>query len=71
MKFEELCETTVIPKDVTIEEILKMYDGARRGISIMNKIKDPGQRKRHASNIFKNLNMIKAMVMRLTEPEKN
>jgi hypothetical protein len=70
MKFDELTEATVIPAHVTIEEILKMYDAARRGISLMNKIKDKAQRKRHASNIFKNLNIIKAMVMKMTEAEE-
>lgn len=70
MKFEELNEATVIPEDVTVDQVLKMFDAARRGISILNKIKDKNQRKRHASNIFKNLNKIKAMLMRLTEPEE-
>lgn len=70
MKFEELMEATVIPKDVTVDEILKMHDAARRGIAIMNRIKDPAQRKKHASQIFKNINKIKAMLMRLTEPEQ-
>ena len=68
MKFNELIEATVIPENVTFEEILKMHDASRRGIAIMNKIKDPAQRKRHASQIFKNMNKIKAMLMKLTEP---
>jgi len=71
MKFDELAESTVIPEHVTVEEILKMHDAARRAISILNKIKDPAQRKRHASQVFKNLNRIKAMLMKLTEPEKD
>lgn len=70
MKFEELTESTIITRDVTVDEILKMHDAARRGISILNRIKDPAQRKKHASQVFKNLNRIKAMLLRLTEPEK-
>jgi len=68
MKFNDIMETTEIPKDVTVDEILKMFDAARRGISLLNRIKDPVQRKKHASAIFKNLNKIKGMLMRLTEP---
>jgi hypothetical protein len=68
MKFDEINEATVIPENVTVDEILKMHDAARKGIAILNRIKDPAQRKRHASNIFKNLNRIKAMLMKLTEP---
>lgn len=64
----ELTEATDIPENVTVNDVLRMFDAARRGISIMNKLKDVDQRKKHASAIFKNLNKIKAMLMRLTEP---
>lgn len=67
MKISDITEATIIPQNVTIEEILKMYDAARRGISILNKIKDKSQRKHHASNIFKNLNVIKSMIMKMTD----
>jgi sulfur carrier protein ThiS len=67
MKFNELIEATEIPENVTVEDILKMHDAARRAIALLNRIKDPVQRKKHASAVFKNLNKIKAMLMRLTE----
>jgi hypothetical protein len=62
----ELTEATDIPENVTVNDVLRMFDAARRGISIMNKLKDVDQRKKHASAIFKNLNKIKGMLMKLT-----
>lgn len=65
MKFDELSEAITFPVDVTIDEIIKMHEAARRGISILNRIKDPAQRKRHASRVFKNFNKISAMMNKL------
>ena len=71
MKIIELTEDVKFPDEVTIEQILKMYDAGRRAIAIVNKERDPARRKRHISAIFKNLNVIKGMMMKLTEPEKD
>ena len=65
---DELEEATVIPENVTVDEILKMFDAARKGISLLNQLKNADERKKHASQVFKNLNKIRAMLMRLTEP---
>ena len=68
LEFQDLDEDTVFPEDVTISEVMKMFDGAKKAVGLMNKLKNPADRKRHASAIFKNLNRIRAMIMKLTEP---
>jgi hypothetical protein len=68
LEFQDLDEATVFPEDVTISEVMKMFDGAKKAVGLMNKLKNPADRKRHASAIFKNLNRIRAMIMKLTEP---
>ena len=68
LEFQDLDEATVFPEDVTITEVMKMFDGAKKAVGLMNKLKNPVDRKRHASAIFKNLNRIRAMIMKLTEP---
>ena len=64
----ELEEEVAIPFDVTITDVLKMFDAAKRAVGLMNKLKDPNERKKHASAIFKNMNKIRAMIMKLTDP---
>ena len=64
----DLEEATVFPEDVTISEVMKMFDAAKRAVGLMNKMKNPADRKRHASAIFKNMNRIRAMIMKLTDP---
>ena len=67
LEFQDLDEATVFPEDVTISEVMKMFDGAKKAVGLMNKLKNPADRKRHASAIFKNLNRIRAMIMKLTD----
>ena len=62
---EQLIEAVEIPDDVTLEDIEKMFDAARRGLGIVNKIKDPVNKKKHASAVLSNLNKIRAAMQRV------
>jgi hypothetical protein len=64
----DLEEDVAIPLDVTITDVMKMFDAAKRAVGLMNRLKDPAERKRHASAIFKNMNKIRATIMKLTDP---
>ncbi|MNC37149.1 hypothetical protein D3C75_857040 [compost metagenome] len=43
----------------TIEEFSRRFDAARRALSIVNKIRDPEQKKKHASRVLSNMNVIR------------
>ena len=64
----DLEEDVAIPLDVTITDVMKMFDAAKRAVGLMNRLKDPAEKKRHASAIFKNMNRIRATIMKLTDP---
>jgi hypothetical protein len=68
-----LNESTVIPVDASIDQIAAMFDAARRGLGLVNKLKSPSDRKRHLRAVFINLNKIRAALARLieSEPETN
>ena len=62
---EQLIEAVEIPDDITLEDIEKMFDAAKRGLGIVNKIKDPIQKKKHASAVLSNLNKIRGAMQRI------
>jgi hypothetical protein len=64
----ELQEDVAIPADVTINDVMKMFDAAKKAVGLMNRLKNPSDRKRHATAIFRNMNKIRAMIMNLTQP---
>lgn len=69
MKIEDILQEDVaFSQDVTISDVLKAFDAAKRAVSIMNRLKNLSEKKKHASAIFKNMNRIRGMIMRLTEP---
>jgi hypothetical protein len=64
----DLQEDVAIPADVTINDVMKMFDAAKKAVGLMNRLKNPTDRKRHATAIFRNMNKIRAMIMNLTTP---
>lgn len=46
--------------DMDISEIERRMEAASRGLSIVNRIKDPEYRKKHASRVLSNMNTIRA-----------
>lgn len=67
MKLNDLAEETQIPKDATIDDVLKMLAGVQKGLSLLKHLKDPNQRLKHANAIFKNYNKIRETLVRLTD----
>ncbi|MNE29090.1 hypothetical protein D3C80_1225580 [compost metagenome] len=43
----------------TIEEFSRRFDAARRALSIVNQLRDPEQKKKHASRVLTNMNVIR------------
>ena len=64
----ELQEDVAIPADATINDVMKMFDAAKKAVGLMNRLKNPVDRKKHAAAIFRNMNKIRAMIMNLTYP---
>ena len=62
-----LNEATVIPVDASIDQIAAMFDAARRGLGLVNKLKNPADRKKHLKAVFVNLNKIRAALARQIE----
>jgi hypothetical protein len=62
---ETLIEAVIIPDDVTLEQIEKMFDAARRGLGLVNKLKNPIDKKKHASAVLANLNKIRGALKRV------
>ena len=58
-------EAVEIPENVSLEDIERMFDAARRGLGIVNKLKNPAERKKHASAVLSNLNKIRAALQRV------
>lgn len=46
--------------EMSMEEIQRRMDAASRGLAIVNRIKDPEYRKKHASRVLSNMNTIRA-----------
>lgn len=64
-----IVETTVIPNNATLDDIIIMMDAAKRGLSLANRIADPIQRKRHVRAVFINLNKIRGALSKFLEPD--
>jgi cytochrome c1 len=64
-----LNESTVIPIDASIDQIAAMFDAARRGLGLVNQLRNPADKKKHLRAVFINLNKIRAALARLIEDE--
>lgn len=60
---EELEEATMID-DASMLEINSMLDAAKRGIGLVNKLRDKAQRKKHASAVLTNMNKLRTMLIK-------
>jgi hypothetical protein len=61
----QLIESVEIPDNVTLEQIEKMMDASRRGLGLVNKLKNNEQKKKHASAVLSNMNKIRGALQRL------
>lgn len=43
-----------------ISELINMFDAAKRGLGIINRLRNPEDKKKHLRNVFINLNKIRA-----------
>jgi hypothetical protein len=64
-----LNEALVIPPDAGVEQIAAMFDAARRAMSLVHKLKNPVDRKKHMSSVFVNMNKIRAALQRAMDAE--
>lgn len=60
-----LNEVVQLPPDLTLDDAIKRLDACRRALSIVNKIKDPVDRKKWLSATFVNLNKVSHAVERI------
>jgi hypothetical protein len=59
-----LNEATVIPIDASLDQLMAMLDAARRGLGLINRLKNPIDKKKHLTAVFGNLNKIRASLAR-------
>jgi hypothetical protein len=64
-----LNEAVVIPLDATSDQLAGMFDAARRAMGLINRLKNPIDRKKHLSAVFSNLNKIRAALSRMIAAE--
>ena len=64
-----LNEATIIPQDADLDQLGAMFDAAKRALGLVNRLKNPVDRKRHLSAVFSNLNKIRAALVRAMEAE--
>lgn len=62
---ETIVETTVIPGDVTVDQIMKMFDAAKRAVGLINTIKNVELRRKHMTAVFINMNKIRGAMQKL------
>jgi hypothetical protein len=73
---EELSEVTDVSKFLSpdqspgeindsIFKLMDMLDGAKRGLGIVNKLKNPEDKRRHLRQVFTNLNKIRAAIVKV------
>jgi hypothetical protein len=62
---EMLIEAVEIPDNVSLDQIASMMDAAKRGLGIVNKMKNPVDKKKHASAVLSNMNKIRSALQRV------
>lgn len=63
-EMESLEEAFVKTEGVSIDQLQMMFDAARRGLGLANKLR-PEDKKKHLKRIMSNLNTIRAALKRL------
>lgn len=64
-----ISETTVIPVDASLDHIASMFDAGKRALALVNKLKNPADKKKHLSAVFTNINKIRGALARMIEKE--
>lgn len=62
-----LNEATIIPADASLDQIAFMFDAAKRGIGLVNRLKNPADKKKHLKAVFGNVNKLRAALARTIE----
>ena len=65
-----LNEASVIADDSSMEQLMFMFDAARRGMGLINRLKNPVDRTKHLRAVFTNLNKIRGAISRLIKQEE-
>jgi hypothetical protein len=60
----EQLQEFVDAKDMSIEDLQRAFEAARRGLSLAHKLPDPAEKARHFSRILTNMNKIRAVLNR-------
>lgn len=55
----QINEITQIPSDASLEQIQTMLAGAYKGLGLVNKLRNPIEKKRHLRAVFININKIR------------
>lgn len=64
-----LNEAVEIPANVTVEQVMAMFDAAKRALGLANKLKDPADKKKHMSVVLGGLNKIRAAIKRMSKED--
>jgi hypothetical protein len=64
-----LDEAIEIPENITLEEVNKMFDAAKKALGLANKLRDPDEKKKHMSQVMSGLNKIRAAVQKLSKQQ--
>lgn len=64
---DTIFEATQFKGDESIKEIYAMLDAAKKAIGLINKLKVKADRKKHASEVFKNLNRIRTVLIKMID----
>lgn len=63
MKLDKITEYVDV-QGRSLEDLERMMDAARRGLSIAHRLRDPAEKKKHFSRILGNLNRIRGALVR-------
>lgn len=64
-RFDDFSNQPLDQQKQDIEDLMDMFDAARRGLAIVNRLKSPIDKKKHLTQVFINLNKIRAKLYRI------
>lgn len=65
----QLNEVVQLPDDMTMDDAIERFDACRRALAIVNRMKDPADRKKWLSAVIVNMNKVRGALTQILNRE--